>query len=291
MPNILPCSGTARLAESISRVSGFGIIKKNVNKFPDGEMHIKLENVDFKGDVVYILQSLFPDQNNSIVELLLTINAVSESGGRPVAVVPYMPYSRQDKLFEKGEAFSLKAILMSMKACGAERLITVDPHFSRREGKSVMFGLTVTSLSASKAVYDYAKSVNGSIVLVGPDEGSMDFLSDLKCTVFMKKKKKFEDRKDGTLNYKISLDVPDFNGKNVLLMDDIISSGETMVTAAKLLKGKGKNVSIACTHGLFIGDSAKKLKKYSDTIIATDTVESEFSKVSVAEIIAREISE
>lgn len=287
MVRIVGGSNTEELAGKVSEILGGAVIGKSVKKFPDGESYIRLEDTGFEGEKVYVIQTLFPDQNESLIELFMTINAVKENGGIPVAVIPYFAYGRQDMVFEKGEAFSLKVIASILKALGTEMVITVDAHFHRKGGDHDMFGLHVKNISAVKKLRNH---FGNGFTVVGPDEGSRNFLSPLEGSVFLKKTKKIKET-NNQLHYKINVESKDVKGGSVLLMDDIISGGGTIISAAKALKEQGKKVSVACVHGLFMGDSLKKLSKYADEIVSTDTIKSPCSVVSVADLIAREISE
>jgi ribose-phosphate pyrophosphokinase len=280
MTRIVAGSNSLRLAEKAAGISGVKTARKTVKRFPDGETYVRLEDADFKGEKVFIIHSLFPDQNESLVELLLTISAVKENGGRPCLVIPYFAYGRQDKVFGPGEAFSLKA-------AGTESIVTVDAHFHREEGAFDLFGLPTRNITAVRLLRE---EFGKDVTVVGPDEGSKDFLTPLEGAVFMRKEKRMIEKGDGKVHYEIEIDAPGIENTNVLLMDDIISGGGTIISAAKTLKEKGNRVSVACTHGLFLMDSLKELGKYADKIVSTDTVESECSKVSVAGLIAENLS-
>jgi len=291
MVKLLSCSGTSELSKTVAAATGTEIVSKTVKKFPDGETYVRLEDTDFKGEKVFIFQSLYPDPNNSLIELFMTINAVRENGGRAFLVIPYFAYGRQDRIFEKGEAFSLKMVADILKSLGAEKLITIDPHFYRKAGDFDFFGMPARNISAVSLLVEHArKTIGGGFIAVGPDRGSKDFLAPLDGSVFMKKTKRFLPSDGPERKYEISIELPEnISGRNVLLMDDIIASGGTIRKSAKILKQAGNRVFVACTHGIFLGGSLEELKKYADEIISTDTVKSACSKVSVAGIISEEI--
>ncbi|UCD02779.1 MAG: ribose-phosphate pyrophosphokinase [Candidatus Aenigmatarchaeota archaeon] len=290
MPRIVAGSNTVELSQKVSGLTKARIVRKSVKKFPDGETYVRLGDSDFKGENVFIIHSLYPMQNENLIELFLTINAVKEGGGKPVAVIPYFAYGRQDKIFLKGEAFSLKAVATILKALGTERLITVDAHFHRKPGDYRLFGLRGTNLSAAKLLAEHVRKERGALVIAGPDEGSKDFLTGLEGAVFLKKGKRMLEGANVERKYEVEIALPkNLKGKNVLVLDDMTSSGKTMMAAAKALKERGNRVYVACTHGLFTDEAVDGLKKYTDYVICTDTVKTVCSKVSVAGIIAEEL--
>lgn len=292
MAVIIPGSNTQRLSSEISRFSGIRMSAKTAKRFPDGELYVKLEGGRMNGEKAFIIQSLYPRQDECLMELFLTIDAVKRNGGRPYAVIPYFAYARQDKVFMEGEAFSLEAIGKVLKALGTEGIVTVDAHFRRKEGAFSFFGIPAFSLSAAKLLFDHAKEASPGVpfVVAGPDKGSAEFLSMFRDAVFMDKSKLFREGRD-LRQYEVVVKVPEgLAGKKVLLLDDIVSSGSTVIEAAGALRAKKCSVMVGCVHGLFIGGSLSKISKVSDYVFCTDTVESEASKVSVAKLIAKEIS-
>jgi ribose-phosphate pyrophosphokinase len=291
MTKIIAGSNTERLADDISTLTGIRKCGKAAKRFPDGELYVKLEGGRLSGEKVFILQSLYPHQDECLMELFLTIDAVKRNGGRPYAVIPYFAYARQDKVFLEGEAFSLEAIGKILKALGTEGIVTVDAHFRRKEGAFSFFGIPAVNLSAAKLLYDHAKEVSLGIpfMVAGPDAGSADFLAPFRDAMFMDKSKLFREGRD-VRQYEVVVKVPEgLSGKKVLLLDDIVSSGSTILEAAGALKAKKCSVMVGCVHGLFIGGCLPKIGKVADYVFCTDTVQSEATKVSVAKLIAKEI--
>ncbi len=303
MAKIIAGSKSAKLAESVSRISKIPVVPKVVRQFPDGETYVRLGPDGLKGlegEPVFIIHSLYPSQNENLIELFLTIGAVRERGGLPHLVIPYLAYGRQDKSFQPGEAFSLKTVGNILKSLGAEMLITVDAHFHRMVGGFDFFGIKGLNLSAVTLQISHAKKViGGDFIIAGPDCGSRDFLSGVKGAVFMRKVKYCPvcnmpatecKCKEKAKRYVVRTSAPDgLASRNVLLLDDMVTTGTTIIEAAKALRDNGSKVFVGCTHGLFLGDSLRTLKKYADHVFSTDSVESKVSKVSVANLLADEI--
>jgi ribose-phosphate pyrophosphokinase len=300
MAKLIAGSNSLNLAKRVSDISGMQIVNKIIRKFPDGEIYVRLDDAGIEGEDVFIIHTLYPEQNQNLMELFLTIDAAKGSGGKPVLVIPYLAYGRQDRIFQEGEAFSLRAVAKMLKSLGTEKVITIDAHFHRKAGAFDFFGIPAVNTSAVTLQIEYAKKLlKEGFQVVGPDEGSRDFLSGVEGAVFLKKEKRCpECGMEATLckcgtkekTYRLKVEVPEeLRGKRVFLIDDMVTSGGTIIEAAKALKEKGNKVVVSCTHGLFLGDSLKRLREYAEDVFCTDTIESQVSKVSVSEMIAKEI--
>jgi ribose-phosphate pyrophosphokinase len=252
-------------------------------RFPDDEFYVRvLDNIT--GKDVIIVQTAYPDPK--IVELLLMQDAVHDAGANKITVVlPYFGYSRQDKKFEEGEAISARAIAQHI-SLHADCVITVDPH---KEDILKFFTVPAYSCSAVSTIAQHLKEKNIDFVLA-PDKGAKERAKETAKLINCEYDYLEKTRIDG-VTVRITPKKLDARGKKVAIIDDIISTGETMAHSIKELKKQGaKKVSVACTHGLFIsGAKEKLLASDCDEIISTDTIESEFSQVSVAECIAAAI--
>ena len=300
MPKIISGANSLHLARKISGLTKIPIISKVVRKFPDGETYVRLESSDFDGDKVFIIHTLYPEQDENLIELFLTLDVVKEKGGSPYLIIPYMAYGRQDRIFQNGEAFSLKTIAKILRFLGAQGLITVDAHFLRKAGIYSIFGLPARNVSSVTLQFEHARKViGGEFTVAGPDSGSKYFLSSIEGAVFLGKEKHCPackmpatgcrcKRKEKA--YANKIEVPEkLKNRNVLLLDDMITTGSTIIEAAKALKAKRNRVFVGCTHGLFVGDSLQKLREYADYVFCTDTVKSEASKISVAGLLSEQM--
>lgn len=296
-------SNSKALAEKISSLSNVPLAKTSLKKFPDGENYIRIDS-DLLGHDVLLLASMFPDQNNSLMEFLFLADACRDCGAKKItAIIPYFAYGRQDKTFQKGEALSLKTLAGLFKAVGIRKIITIESHFHRKPENFDFFGISCTNISAGKALLeDIGEKIGKEYLVIGPDITSgetVEFATGKKIA-FEKTKvcpsckkpaiectcagisKKYEIKE-------LKSDI-DFRGKNVVILDDMIASGSTMTKAAeKVRAGGAKKVVCAATHGLFIGNSLKTLQEKSDYLIVTDTIETSVSAVSVANLIAEAI--
>jgi ribose-phosphate pyrophosphokinase len=249
-------------------------------RFPDDEFYVRLHD-NIAGQDVLIVQTAYPDQK--IVELFLIQDAVHDAGAKKITVVlPYFGYSRQDKKFEEGEAISARAIAQHI-SLHADCVITVDPH---KEHILRFFTVPAYSCSAVSTIAQYLKEKHIDFILA-PDKGAKERAREAAALVNCEYDYLEKTRIDAS-TVKITPKKLDARGKHVAIIDDIISTGSTMAHSIKELKKQGaKSVSVACTHGLFVGGAKDKLLAADcDEIISTDTIESEFSKVSAADCIA-----
>ena len=223
---------------------------------------------------------------------------VKDYGAVPHLIIPYFAYGRQDKRFQPGEAFSLKAIATMLKALGVEGIITVDAHFQRSVGRYDFFSLKAKNISAVELLFEHAAELMDNFVVVGPDKGSENFLKLIKGEkIFLSKEKYCPDCKMEAINckckskekrYEIRIKAPEsVKGRNVLLMDDMIASGGTIIEAARALRkaGAGK-IAIACVHGLFLNDAMERIKRVADFIFTANTIENAVSEVDISPLIA-----
>jgi ribose-phosphate pyrophosphokinase len=277
---ILGGTSTKNLAGNLANRLRQPLLRTIYKRFPDDEFYVRiLDNIT--GKDVLIVQTAYPDQK--IVELLLMQDAIYDAGAKKITVIlPYFGYSRQDKKFEEGEAISARAIAQHI-SLHADHVITVDPH---KEHILKFFTVPAYSCSAVSTIARYLIEKNIDFVLA-PDEGAKERAKEAAELINCEYDYLEKTRINGT-TVKITPKKLDARGKNVAIIDDIISTGNTMANSIKELKKQGaKTVLVACTHGLFIGDSSEKLLAADcDEIISTDTIETDFSKVSVADCIA-----
>ena len=261
--------------------------------FPDGESYIRL-NSDVKGEDVAIVQTTAPDPDRKLMQLLLMAAAATDAGARSViAVVPYLAYSRQDRRFLSGEALSLDTVVRLLEAAGVSELVVVDVHnepFLRTI--EARHRVRVRNVSAIPLLAEHLKGEGyGGALSLSPDQGAIHH-AEASARVLGGPSSFFEksrDRKTGEVTMKAK-DL-DISGKRAVVFDDIISSGGTMALAVAALKTQGaERVAAACTHALFIGGAEEKIRKAgADRILSSDTVETPFSDVTVAGLIAAEL--
>src|SRR5580658_590447 len=282
--HIIGGTASTALAERVSRELGnapFAI--PFTKRFPDGEMYVRVGGRS-EGEDVVIVQSTRTDQD--IVELLLLEDAVREAGARRVfVVVPYLGYARQDRRFFPGEPVSARTFCRHIEL-DADIVITVDLH-----SRETLSHFTKPAFEAS-GIPAIARLLRERPldVLVSPDQGGIDRarrMAQLLDKPWVALQKKRLDSEHVELTVPPTLDV-DLSGKQVVIIDDVISTGGTIVEAAKLLKKQGvAGISAACTHGLFLRDAFERMKAVVDDVYSTDTLGNPAEKASVAPDIAQ----
>ncbi|UCD91984.1 MAG: ribose-phosphate diphosphokinase [Methanobacteriota archaeon] len=274
---IIGGSASRMLAGELAQVLGIELTKTEFRRFPDGEAYVRISE-DLTGEKVILIQTTHPDEN--IVELFLWQDAINDFEiDSLITITPYFGYARQDKAFESGEAISARALAERIELFSDE-VITIDIH-----NKQVLdyFNKPASDLSASSA---FARYFSGKVdAILSPDKGGAERAqkaSDiLGCDFDFLEKTRIDAETVEMIPKNLSVE-----GKRVAIVDDIISTGGTIALATKQLKEQGAvEVRAACTHGLFAPSVFDKLYD-CDEVVATDTVESDASKISVAEEIA-----
>lgn len=269
---------TTRLARELDVAQG----KVDTKRFPDGECYVRIHD-DLEREDVILVQSTRTDMD--VIELLLLQDAIQEFRVRSlITVVPYFGYARQDKLFNKGEAISSRALIQAIQR-NTDTILLVDVH-------NLMiltyFDIPVENISGMLQIANYLKDAGAEMVL-SPDEGSVSRARIVGQIIGTSVDYLEKTRIDGE-TVKITTKMLDVYRKRVAIVDDIIATGGTIVEAAKQLKDQGaREVIAACTHGLYAQGALEKLEKVVDTIVSSDTIENETSAVSVAPELAKAI--
>lgn len=278
------------LALQLSRLTGIPLGDLTVKPFPDGETYIRFHD-DISGKHVFLVNSMYRRPNDILVELLLEISTLKDLGASKITcIIPYLAYTRQDARFNPGEAVSIEITSKLLRVSGLDEIVTIDMHLHRVKEPSKLFKIPVYNLSAMSDLVKYASSRHKleNPIIVGPDEESEQWAKIAAQTlgvdycVLEKERVSAEEVIVKTPNVNVE-------GRDVIIVDDIISTGGTMVEAVKALKKlKARNVVATCTHAILVGDAHFKiLNAGALDVIATDTIPSPISYVPVAPIISR----
>jgi ribose-phosphate pyrophosphokinase len=278
------------LAEKVSAKTGFANIPVVFKIFPDGESYIRLVDSVQGEDVAVVQTTCPPGQDGRLFQLAFMADAARRGGAKKVtAVVPYLAYARQDKMFLAGEGISVETVARMLGAAGIDELLTVNIH---SEPALAQFPFPAKTVSAIPLIAEYflQKGCKGAFAL-SPDKGAMYIAQQAQAVLGgdCGHLNKTRDRHTGqTLQTAEGLNVKD---QTVIIFDDIISTGGTIVGATKILREKGaKHVFCACVHGLLIGDAEKRILDAGvEEIVGTDSVPGNVSKVSLAPLLSREL--
>lgn len=278
--------GADSFAERLAALLGAEFVPIEKTVFPDFEVRPRFLRVDFHEHVILTERMKLPiDPNAHLAEIFLEIKTLKERGVKRIdLVMPYFIYSRQDKVFREGEPFSAKYIIELLVHAGVSNIFVVESH-TRSD-----FGI-VRSVSGFAAIGKYFFSIGAKdSVVIGPDEkaraGAEIVAGEIGGKVCVLQKKR--DKSTGEIETSGTASV---QGKNVIIIDDIISSGKTMLNAVHIAKGGGaKSIQCAVVHpitqqGIF------SVSKEVDNFFACNTVDSEFSIIPVEGIIAGSIRE
>ena len=280
-----------QLGEKIAELLNVKTIQVASKSFPDGELYIRLED-SLQDEEAVIVQTTSPPQDTKLLQLALLTDAAKRNGATKItAVIPYLAYARQDRIFLKGEALSIETIARMLKAAGVDKMITVNIHQS---GILSKFPFPSEQVSAIPLLAEYFRDKGYSKAFaLAPDEGAMHIAEEATSILGGEcgHLEKHRDRYTGQISMeKLELEV---EGKTVIIFDDIISSGGTIVEAAKRVKELGaRTICVACVHALLIGQAESKILEAGvEEIVGTDSVLSKVSKVSLAPLIARNLAE
>jgi ribose-phosphate pyrophosphokinase len=283
---IIPGVTTQVLAARIATELGGNASLCEFKRFPDGELYTRVVD-NLKDEEVTIVQSLMAD--SGLISLLQLIDAVEEAH-KTTVVIPYLGYARQDKRFKPGEAISSRAIARGISFAGiVDRIYVVNVH-----NRAVLryFDVDAKELDAAPLIGDYiARRKIAKPVIIGPDEGARELAKAVATPhgfdYDVLEKKRISDDEVQIKPKELSV-----AGKNVIIVDDIISTGGTIAEAASMLKARDANdIYVACIHGLFVQNAILRILNAGvKDIIATDTIQSIFSEISVAKMIAEELA-
>ncbi|MDI6807056.1 MAG: ribose-phosphate diphosphokinase [Candidatus Aenigmarchaeota archaeon] len=281
-------TSSQKLARSIAKLLRFKFVDVEYKKFPDGESYVRLEKSIFRKNVV-LVQTLYP-QNDSLVELFFLLDLINEFQPKNICLVmPYFAYARQHKRYRKWEAISSKTIAKLIENFGVKEIITFDLH-----DKSVIdfFNIEVVHLTASELIAKYFLKMrlkNPFVLIPDQEREEMAKVASKILNCDYSFLKKYRSRVTGEIKTKIWKDF-DIKGKDVLILDDIISTGKTMLNAIKIAKEKGaKNIFVACVHYIPSEVYKKMLSEGTKLVVATNTIPSSISKVNITPLISNKL--
>ena len=290
---IIPGPASKDLGEKIAAILDAEIVPVFFKTFPDGESYIRFDVESLEGEDVVVVQTTSPPQEQKLIQLLLMTDNASDMKAKSItAVVPYLAYSRQDKRFLPGEAFSIRTIVKLLEECGVNRLITVNTH---NPSTLKTFRIPVEDLSAIPLLAEYFKTEGLVENPFSLSMGKKALNVAAEANSVLKGGFDYISTKRDVVTGKVTLEDKDLPVKNrdVIIFDDIISSGGTMAKAVKLVKSKGaRKVYAACVHPLLMGDAQKRiLENGAEEIIGTDSIPTPISKVSIAPLITKALSQ
>lgn len=270
------------LATNISKAMGLSMICPELRVFSDGESKIRIKE-KLGNRTCIIIQSAFPPHvdRHILQTLMLLKKCADDSAKNIIVVVPYMAYARQDSAFLEGEVVTAELLAKMYENFGARSMVTVDIH-SLRALSYFQKRMHSINVSATPLLADYAKSklgmnMNNSIT-VSPDEGGFmrakSFAIQVNNNVTCLKKTRDRSTGEIKVDHLASLNGDRIRGLDIALIDDIVSTGSTIIKAADILKSGGcRDITVMCSHALMTEESTKQIKAAGvDKIVATNSV-------------------
>ncbi len=265
------------LAEKIAKSLGVELSDLDAGKFSDGESTIRI-NETVRGYDVFVIQSTSAPVNDNLMELLIIIDAMKRaSAGRITAIMPYFGYARQDMKYNPRDPISARLVAELLYTAGANRVLSMDIHTTQIQG---FFNCPMENMRGKPILIDYyrtkIKSVGGDFVVVSSSTGAVKrnraVAEALDLPLAIIDRRLYKNDMDNTTSI-----IGDVNGKNVLMVDDIINTGETICTSAEDLKNNGVDKIFACvSHPILSGNALEMIQASPiEELVMLDTINQE----------------
>ncbi len=289
---VFPMPNSAELGKKVARHAKAEVGGLKMDTFPDGELYLRFLD-DVAGKEVVLVQSMHPQPNDALLSVIFASRTAKDLGAIKVtAVIPYLGYMRQDNRFHPGECVSNR-IMAWVLSQSLDKIITVDPHLHRVKNLQDLFHIGHKKLSANSQIAYYIKKKFPAkdSVIAGPDIESSQWAKaiadsiDFESVVFLKER-------FGPRHVKINVTKElKWKGKNVIIVDDIISSGHTMIEAVReIRKRKPGAVHVICVHAIFAENAyAKILKAGAKSVVSTDAISHKSNAIDLSAMIAKEL--
>lgn len=286
---IIGGSASQALASEVAKELDDKLCHVETKKFPDGERYYRIKDEIPEDEDVIVVQSTGYPQDENMMELFFILDTLGDMNIKNITVVsPYLGYSRQERRFKEVECISAKATAKLLQSMGIKRLISINLH---EQSICDLYDIPVDNLSAMPEIAKYIDEVSTEKpVILAPDKGAQNFAKEIATILDTDydylEKVRLSPEKVETKTKNISVD-----GRCVVIIDDIISTGGTIVNATEILKQQGaKSVDVYCVHPVLVNDAIIKINAAgADSLQATNTLKSEVAKISVASTIANHI--
>ncbi len=274
LENLMVFTGNANpeLAAGVARHLGIALGKCVVSKFSDGEVVVEI-NENVRGKDVFVLQSTCSPTNDNLMEIMLMVDALKRaSAGRITAAIPYYGYARQDRRPRSARvAISAKVVANMLQEAGVERVLIMDLHADQIQG---FFDIPVDNIYASPILLTDLVSKNyGDLLVVSPDVGGVvrarALAKRLDCDLAIIDKRRPKANVSEVMNI-----IGEVDGRNCVIMDDMVDTAGTLTKAAEVLKERGaKKVVAYCTHAVLSGPAIERIASSPlDELVVTDTI-------------------
>ncbi|MFO7818635.1 MAG: ribose-phosphate pyrophosphokinase [Halanaerobacter sp.] len=268
---VITGNSNPELAKNIADCLNIDLIDATINRFSDGEIGVEIDE-SIRGDHVFVIQPTCPPVNENIMELLIVIDALKRaSAGEITAVTPYYGYARQDRKAKARDPITAKLVANLLSKSGADRVVAIDLHARQIQG---FFDIPVDNLLGAPLLSNYFLEKDlEDIIVVAPDMGGVkrarDFSEKVNASIAIIDKRRPEANVSEVMNI-----IGDVDGKNIILVDDMIDTAGTITQAARTLSDEGaKDIYAACVHPLFSGPAVDRLEDSPiKELVVTDTI-------------------
>ncbi|MCO3020372.1 ribose-phosphate pyrophosphokinase [Pseudomonas aeruginosa] len=286
---ILPLPGNELFARQLATAGGWELGALETRQFPDGESYVRIA-AEVADKLVVLVQTLaHPDPG--FLSLVFAADAARDLGAREVTLVaPYLAYMRQDRRFHPGEAITSRSFARLVSS-SFDRLITVDPHLHRYPALSALYTVPADTLHAAPLLADWIAAEVANPLVIGPDEESEQWVAAIAQRIgaphAVLRKIRHGDR-----NVEVELsDLSAWRGRQPVLVDDIASSGRTLIEAARQLpQQRFEPPAVAVVHAIFAEDAYQQLAPLCSRIVSTDSVRHESNAIALAPLIAQALA-
>ncbi|WP_455645125.1 ribose-phosphate diphosphokinase [Methanosphaera sp.] len=287
---IIGGSASQALAAEVARELNDKLCSVETKKFPDGERYFRIKDEIDEDEPVTIIQSTGYPQDENMMELFFILDTLGDMNVKNITLVsPYLGYSRQERRFKEVECISAKATAKLIQTMGVKHLVSINLH---EESICDLYDIPVDNLSAMPAIADYIR-INypeKKPIILAPDKGAENFAKEIATLLNTDydylEKVRLSPEKVKTKTKSISVD-----NRSVIIVDDIISTGGTIVNAINILKLQGaKAVDVVCVHPVLVNDAVLKINAAgANSVQGTNTLKSEVANISVAKTIAEHL--
>jgi len=284
-PVVIGGSNGEHIAVELSLLGGYELVSVDIKRFPDGEIYFRVLSDVSSRDIIYV-NSLQRDPNEALIETFLALDTLRDLGARKIiAIIPYMSYARQDARFNPGEAISIYTIAKLFKTLRIDHIVVVDMHLHRISDPNTLFGANFHNITGVRELAKYVKKYHSieNTVIVGPDEEAEQWAKIMSEELGGVEYGVLEKTRLTAESVVIRARDVNVSGKNVVIVDDIISTGGTIIEAVKALRSLGaRDIIVTTVHPLLVGNAYQRLLKLAlRDLVGTNTVLSPISKVSI----------
>lgn len=286
---IIGLSNSRKLARKVAQKLKVKYSELDFKLFPDGEVYLRFKD-EVKGKKLVFIQAMQPHVNDALVETLFASATAKELGAKEIILVsPYFCYLRQDKRFKPGESVSNEIVAKFIDDY-IDEVYIIDPHLHREKTLGHIFKIKAHKLTANPLIADYIRKKIKKPLLIGPDWESYKWARAtaemIGAESVILEKKRYSGRRV-KVYFKQKVDL---KGKTAVLVDDMISTGNSLLRTMEHLKKLGvKKVTCIAVHGIFAEGALEKLKKMGAKVVTTNTIENPVAELDVSEIISEAI--